>query len=341
MARSIVIVAHPGALGVELLGVRDILELANKYARGVGSPDPFAVDLATHDGMPIRLWRGLDLGPVKNLRAFGGPIDTLIVVGSPVAEDPVEAPDLVAGVRDAAGRSRRIIGISTGALILGAAGLLDGHRCTTHWAWGDILVTRYPLARVHTRPIFVDDGDVWTAAGVTSGFEMLLALIEKDVGRDAARYVEKLMLLYRRRTGNQAQFTEWGEAVISRLANRDSMRTLQQYIFDNPAADLTMNALAKRVMMSQRHLARVFRAETGMSPHQFVESARLQTARRLLEESDLSIEIVATRSGFGNYENLRRVFSATLGVSPKEYRLRFGPASAGTTDSRPYKATAT
>jgi transcriptional regulator GlxA family with amidase domain len=340
MARRILLVAHPGALGVELLGVRDILEMANAYARGEGRPEPFAVEFATHDGGPVSLWAGLKLGPVRHLRAIGPAIDTLIVVGGPLAEDAADIPALVAGVRMAAARSRRVVGVCTGAFILGAAGLLDGRRCTTHWAWGEALAARYPRALVDTKPIFIDDGDVWTSAGVTSGFDMLLALVEQDAGAETARHVCKTLVLYLHRSGNQSQFTGPGRAGPAQVAHRASLRALQQYIADNPAADLSVGALARRVNMSPRHFARVFRAELGTSPHSYVEQIRLQIARRLLEETDLSVEAVAGESGFGSYETIRRAFSIALDVAPKEYRRRFGSTPAAETDAEPLYARA-
>ena len=323
MSKRVLLVAHPGALGVELLGVRDILELANSYARREGVPEPFLVELATHDGGPVRLWAGLELGPVLHLGTYDEPVDTLIVVGSPVAEEAAEIPELVAGVRLAASRSRRVVGVCTGAFILAAAGLLDGRRCTTHWAWGDALAAKHPLAEVDTDPIFIDDGDVWTSAGVTSGFDMLLALVEQDAGADAARYVAKLLVLYLRRTGNQSQFAiATGSA--AQLAHREPLRDLQQYIAEHPGADLSAEKLAARVNMSPRHFSRVFRTEVGESPRRYVERVRLATARRMLEESAHGTEAVAVSAGFGSYEAMRRAFALALGVSPAEYRRRFG-----------------
>ena len=324
MTRRVVIVAHPGALGVELLGVRDILEMANAHARHEGTAEPFTVQLATHDGAPVRLWAGLELGPTLNLATARAEIDTLIVVGSPVAEEAAEIPELVAAVRRAAGRSRRVVGVCTGAFILAAAGLLDGRRCTTHWAWGDALAARHPLAQVDTDPIFIDDGDIWTSAGVTSGFDMLLSLVEQDAGPDASRYVAKLLVLYLRRTGNQSQFTVTGGSTPAQLAHREPLRGLQSYIAEHPGADLTAGTLARRVNMSHRHFTRVFRSEIGESPRRYVERVRLQAARRMLEESALGTEAVAVAAGFGSYEAMRRAFAVALDVSPSEYRRRFG-----------------
>lgn len=321
MARRILIVAHPGALGMEMLGVRDILEMANWYARQGGSPEPFAIEFATHDGGPIRLWAGLELSPMRDLTKIRAAIDTLIVVGGPFADTAAEIPELVAGVRRAAGRSRRVVGVCTGAFILAAAGLLDGRLCTTHWAYGDALAARHPLAQVDLEPMYVAGTEVWTSAGVTSGFDMLLALVEQDAGVEAARYVAQMLVLYLRRTGNQSQFHGPPPA---KLAHRRPIRDLQQYIAENPAADLSLATLADRLHMSPRHFARVFREEVGVSAGRYVERIRLQAARRLLEESSDGTESVAAAAGFGTYQSMRRAFVLALGVSPAEYRRRFG-----------------
>jgi transcriptional regulator GlxA family with amidase domain len=306
---------------MEMLGVRDILEMANWFARQQGAAEPFAVELATHDGAPIQLWSGLELGPMRNLTKVRAPIDTLIVVGGPFAEAAAEIPELVAAVRRAAARSRRVVGVCTGAFILGAAGLLDGEACTTHWAYGDALAARHPLADLDLEPLFVLGAEVWTSAGVTSGFDMLLALVEEDAGIDAARYVAQMLVLYLRRTGNQSQFHS---PPAAKLAHRGPIRDLQQYISDNPAADLSLAALADQLHMSPRHFARVFRDEVGVSAGRYVERVRLQTARRLLEENPEGTEAIATAAGFGSYQSMRRAFVLALGVSPAEYRRRFG-----------------
>lgn len=315
------IVAHPGALGMELLGVRDILEMANSVAAGRGDPAPYLVEVASADGGPVRLWGGLSLDGVRDLRSHRAPVDTLVVVGGPVAGDAAQDPDLVRGVRRTAKRARRVVGICTGAFILADCGLLDGHRATTHWNYGEILAARHPAVEVDTEPIFVHDGRVWTSAGVTSGYDLVLALVEADAGLEVARQCAQLLVLYLRRPGTQSQFSA---ALSAQLAQRRPLQEVQAYIHEHPAADLSLTALAEQLHMSPRHFARVFTAEVGVSPGRYVERVRLETARRLLAETDDSTETVARRAGFGNYQALRRAFAATLGVSPAEYRRRFG-----------------
>jgi transcriptional regulator GlxA family with amidase domain len=314
----VVIVGHPEAVGMELLGVRDILDLANLVAAERGEPAPYRIELATHDGAPIRLAGGLRLDPVRNLSTMRGAIDTLIVVGGPEAHEAAEIPELVSAVGRSAGRARRVISVCTGTFILAAAGALDGHRVTTHWMFGDLLAAKHPSIAVDTERIYITDGAVWTSAGVTSGFDMMLAIVEHDVGADIARAVARIMVLHLRRSGNQSQFS-----AVPRAQPRGPLRELTDWIAVNPAADLSLAALADRLHLSPRHFARVFTAETGVSPGRYVEQVRLESARRMLEETSRPVEGVATAAGFGNAQGLRRAFTVAFGVGPAEYRRRF------------------
>ncbi|HEX3827746.1 MAG TPA: helix-turn-helix domain-containing protein [Sporichthyaceae bacterium] len=325
MSRRVLVVAYGGVLGIELFGVRDLLELVNWSAARNGEPSPFLVEFATHDGAPVQLWAGTELVPTRSLATTRVAIDTLVIVGGPVADEAVDDPVLVGRVRRAAARARRVVGVCTGAFLLAEAGLLDGRRCTTHWAWGEQLARRYPAVRVDTDPIFVVDGPVWTAGGVTSGFDLILAMIEEDIGPAAARSAAQLAALYLRRTGSQAQF---GGSWAGTAPSRHPLRELQQFVVEHPAQDHSLEALAARMHMSPRHFARVFRAETGTSARRFVESVRLQAARRRLEETGDTVEAIAVATGFGNYQAMRRTFLVDLGLTPAEYRRRFGAVAA-------------
>ena len=273
MARRMLIVAHPGALGMELLGIRDILEMANAVAVVRGEPRPYLVEVASPDGSPVRLWGGLSLEGVRNLATTRAAVDTLIVVGGPIADEAAREPGLVSGVRRASARARRVVGICTGAFILAEAGLLDGCRATTHWNYGETLAARHPAVEVDTEPIYVTDGRVWTSAGVTSGYDLVLALVEADAGVEVARQCAQLLVLYLRRPGTQSQFST---AMSAQLAQRHPLQEIQQFIHEHPASDLSLTALADRLHMSPRHFARVFTAEIGVSPGRYVERVRLR-----------------------------------------------------------------
>jgi transcriptional regulator GlxA family with amidase domain len=323
MAREVVVVGHGGALGLELMGACEVLELANLWLASQGKPPAYRVQVMTLDGGPMPLFGGVNADATRSLRRFRGPVDTLIVVGGPQAPQASEDPQLVQAVARTACRARRVVSLCTGAFVLAAAGLLDGKRVTTHWLYGEELAARYPAALVDTDPIFVRDGEVWTSAGITAGIDLLLALTEEDEGSELAREIARLLVMFLRRTGSQAQFSS---QLAGQMADRHPIRELQQYIADHPEADLSLDALARRVNTSPRHFARIFRAETGLTPGRYVEQTRIETARRRLEESELSVEAVAAACGFGSVGNFRRVFTKAMDVSPFDYRRSFGPA---------------
>jgi transcriptional regulator GlxA family with amidase domain len=227
------------------------------------------------------------------------------------------------GVLRAAQRARRIVSVCTGAFVLAELGLLDGRRATTHWDSCARLAERYPAVRVESEPIFVRDGHVYTSAGVTAGIDLALALIEEDLGREAALAIARGLVLFLRRPGNQAQFSA---QLAHQAADREPLREVQRFIAEHPGRDLSAEALAQRASMSVRHFARCFRAQVGMTPARYVEQARLEAARRRLIESSDGVERVAADCGFGSSESLRRAFVRRLAVTPSDYRTRFRSA---------------
>lgn len=319
--RDFVIVGHKGVLGLEVLGVLDVFEFLDAWLVDQSQPPEYRLHMTTPDGGPVSLWGGLSISASSRLADYSGPIDTLLVLGGPKACEASEDQVLVTQVREAAQRAGRVVSLCTGAFILAAAGLLDGRRATTHWEYGRALAARYADVVVDTSPIYSRDGNTWTSAGVMATFDLLLALVEEDVGAGAARYLARTLVLFLRRTGSQEQFST---QLATQLADRHPVRELQQFIADRPDADLSLSALAERVHMSPRHFRRVFSAEVGVPPGRYVEQARIETARRRLEESELSVEAIASDTGFGSAETFRRVFAHRFGVSPTEYRRRFG-----------------
>jgi transcriptional regulator GlxA family with amidase domain len=210
--------------------------------------------------------------------------------------------------------------VCTGAFLLAEAGLLDGLRVTTHWSAAALLQQRYPQLRVDPDPIWIREGRIWTSAGVTSGMDLALALVEDDLGRDLALAIARRLVLFLKRPGGQSQFSA---QLATQLADRTPLRDLQGWIAEHPGADLSVEALAHRVAMSPRHFARVFTQQVGRTPARFVEESRVEAARRRLEESDDAIEAVAERCGFGSPETMRRAFLRVLRVNPAAYRSRF------------------
>jgi transcriptional regulator GlxA family with amidase domain len=323
VTQTVLVVGHTEAIGLEFVGACDVLQMANVWSAENGRDRAYQVELASLEGGPLPLWGGVAVVQTSSLHDVGGQLDTLVVVGGQHAARASDDEGFVAEVRRVAAQARRVVGLCTGAFILAAAGLLEGRRVTTHWQFGELLASRQPELTVDTDPIYVRDGEVWTSAGVTASFDLLLAVIEQDHGADAARFAARALVLYLRRTGNQAQFSA---QLAAQLADHHPLRELQQFIDEHPEADLCLAALSRRANLSPRHLSRLFRAETGASPGRYVEQVRIETARRRLEEAEVAVEKIALDCGFGSTETMRRVFVHTLGISPTEYRRRFGPS---------------
>ena len=220
-------------------------------------------------------------------------------------------------------RVRRLASVCSGTFLLAEAGLLDGRRVTTHWRGCDELARRYPALTVERDPIFVRDGTVYTSAGVTAGMDLALALVEEDHGRQLALRVARQLVMFLKRPGGQSQFSA---QLALQTADREPLRELQAWIADHLDGDLSVPVLAAEVAMSERNFARVFTRDVGVTPARFVERARVEGARRRLEESADGVEMVAARCGFGSAEVMRRAFLRLLGVPPSAYRGRFRSA---------------
>jgi transcriptional regulator GlxA family with amidase domain len=254
------------------------------------------------------------------LASVRGPIDTLLVPGSvEVGPRPVDRP-LVSAAAAAARRASRVAAVCSGAFVLAAAGLLDGKRATTHWAGCGTLRARHPECRVEDDAIFVRDGSVWTSAGVTAGIDLALALVEEDFGRDVALSCARWLVVYLRRPGGQSQFSV---PLQSQMAESEPLRALLAWMREHPQEDLRVQALARRAGMSPRNFARAFARELGTTPAAYVETLRLEAARRALETTSYPTKRVARDTGFGTVETLHRAFRRVLRVTPTDYRERF------------------
>ena len=311
---DVVIVVFDGVQGLDVLGPAEVFAAAGVEVR-----------TASSDGGPVRTSSGVLLQPDSALPTARTPIDTLVVAGGNGTPGALADRQLVAWLRRTAPRCRRVASVCSGAFLLAEAGLLDGRRATTHWSVCEALARRYPTVDVDPDPIFVRDGDVWTSAGVTAGMDLALAMVEDDLGRDVALEIARRFVLFLRRPGNQSQFSA---PLAAQVADRDPLREVQRFVAENPEADLWVDRLAAMADLSTRHFARAFREETGVTPARFVESVRLDTARRRLEETDDAIEVVAASCGFGTTETMRRTFLRTLHVGPSEYRRRFAAAAS-------------
>jgi transcriptional regulator GlxA family with amidase domain len=314
--RRVVIVAFDGVQSLDITGPSEVFSLADR-----ARPEPtYTIELIAGDGAPIRTSSGIEIAPHRSLDAATGLIDTLVVPGGQGTRAAAADPALVSWLRLAAGRSRRVTSVCTGAFLLARAGLLEGRRATTHWVACDALRRHFPSTTVEPDPIFVRDGNVYTSAGVTAGIDLALALVEEDLGHELALGVARDLVLFIRRPGGQAQFSA---TLAGQAASRPGIRELQGWVAEHLDTDLTVPALAERTFMSPRNFARVFKAEVGVTPAAYVEAVRVERARAMLETTVLQLEEIAQRCGFGTVETLRRAFGRRLHVSPGEYRERF------------------
>ena len=232
------------------------------------------------------------------------------------AEIVPPTPRTVAFLRDAVVSTRRIASICIAAFTLGEAGLLDGRRATTHWAYAQELQQRFPKVRVEMDRIFVADGPIWTSAGMTAGIDLALGLIERDMGQDIARATARTMVVYHRRAGGQSQHS----AMLELDAKSDRVQTALAYARENLREPLTVEKLAEAACLSPRQFGRVFKTETGQSPAKAIENLRLEAARFMLEQGRLPVEEIARDAGFGDRERMRRSFLRTFGQTPQAIR---------------------
>lgn len=316
MSRRVVIVAFPDVQPLDVAGPAEVFATAGAYDVIVAAPA--AVPLPTASGYAI-----LPQATLSQVSADPAPIDTLVVAGGEGTRSAYADEALVGWLRDTAPRVRRVTSVCTGAFLLARAGLLDGRRCTTHWAWCDPLARAHPRLEVDADPIFVRDGDVWTSAGVTAGMDLALALVADDLGPRRALDVARQLVLFVRRPGGQSQFSA---GLAAQQVQRPSLRELVGWMHDHLDGDLSVPALAARAHMSERHFGRAFAAECGTTPAAYVEGLRVERARLLLETTDAAVEHVAATAGFGSVETLRRAFARRVGVAPAEYRARFAAA---------------
>ncbi|NGO72080.1 GlxA family transcriptional regulator [Streptomyces boncukensis] len=317
MTRSVLIVLFDGVQSLDVTGPAEVLAGADAFAGGAPGA-AYRIRTASLDGGAVRTSSGLALTPDGALTDAGAAPHTLVVPGGPgsLRDDP----PLVDWLRAHGPRAARLVSVCTGARLLAAAGLLDGRRATTHWAYCDTLARDHPRVEVDPDPLFVRDGRLATSAGVTSGIDLTLALVEEDLGRETALAVARHLVVFLRRPGNQAQFSA---QLSARTARRGPLRDVQRWIADHPGDDLSVTALAARARLSPRHFARAFHAETGMTPGRYVDRVRLEHARRLLEDTADGVEEISRACGYGTPEAMRRAFVRALGTAPSDYARRF------------------
>ena len=318
----VAMLAYPDIQMLDVMGPLEVFSRTSRWLKDNGrrTDDAYSLEILGLKRGVFRASSGLRLFADRRFDEVGRGIDTLLIAGGRGVDAYRAHGPLLRWIRKQAGYVRRLASVCTGAFILAEAGLLKGRRATTHWAACGKLAWRYPDVEVEPDTIFVQQGSIYTSAGVTAGMDLALAMVEEDQGREVALAVARELVLFLRRPGGQAQFSA---QLAVQLAEHEPLRDLQAYVLEHPSEDLSVETLAHRVAMSPRNFARVFTREVGTTPARFVTSVRVETARRLLEETSDNLETISDKSGLGTPESLRRAFLRLVGVAPSQYRERF------------------
>ena len=304
----------------QLLDIAGPADVFMEASRQLGQPRAYQVQVIGTKAGLLASSSGLRIAVDATVASHRGPIDTLLVAGSPNLRDMASNQKLQDWLRRKSRTVRRYGSVCTGAFVLAAAGLIDGKRVSTHWNSAARLAAQYPGARVEADAIYVKDGRLFTSAGVTAGMDLALSMVEDDHGRELALRVARELVMFLKRPGGQSQFSAH---LAAQTSERPALSELQDYVLANLKEDLSIPVLALRAGMSERNFARTFRHETGTTPADFVESARIDAARRLAEESDLPAKRLADAVGYATVDGFRRAFARRLGISVSEYRRRF------------------
>lgn len=315
--KTVAVILFPDFLLLDMAGPIEVFSIANRYLEPA---DRYHISTLGTEGGLIRASSGvavhvdlpIDQAPVE--------FDLLLVPGGPGAYNDTHT-QILPWLRSAAQGSRRYGSICTGAFILGQAGLLDGHRVTTHWHYIDRLISRCPKAVVSSDQICIHDGKLVTSGGVTAGIDLALSVVAEDHGRAVALSVAKVLLVVMTRQGGQAQFSPLVGAVTTQSS---PITVVQEYVLEHLDEEFSIEQLAALAVMSPRHFARVFAREVKMTPMEFIQNARIDRARSLLETTDFPCKTVAHRSGFGSVRHMRFLFGERLGLTPMQYRKQFG-----------------
>lgn len=317
MTIQVAILAFPGVQLLDIAGPADVFMEA---ARQLNDASAYRVQIIGTESGPFKSSSGLQVTPDATLQTYRGNIDTLLVAGSPDTDVITENSTRDAWLRKRAKNVRRIGSVCTGALILGMAGLLEGKRVTTHWSSADRLAAMFPQTEVDPDCIYLRDGQLYTSAGVTAGMDLALAMVEEDYGRELALRVAREMVMFVKRPGGQSQYSTH---LAAQQTEGSVIGQIQAHVLANLRADLSVPALAERARMSERSFSRIFKAESGSTPASFVEAARLDQARRLIQEQKQPLKRIAQHCGFSSLDAMRKAFMRRISIGPAEYRKRF------------------
>ncbi|MEO3414296.1 GlxA family transcriptional regulator [Roseovarius sp. CAU 1744] len=311
----VAILAPPGVQTLDVVGPAEIFWEA---ARRLNDMSAYDIQIISTETNTVAGTGQLQLLADRTIYDADEPIDTLLIAGDPSFQKI--SPDVIGWLQRRVPTVRRYGSVCTGVFILAAAGLLDGKRVTTHWECVEELRKNYPRIKLDEDAIFLRDGPLITAAGVTAGIDLALALVEEDYGHEIAMIVARYMVVFLRRSGGQSQFSAH---LIGQMSQDNAIQKVQEYILENLDTHLTIEKLAHMSGMSPRNFARVFRRELNTTPGEFIMKARIDAARRLLESTDMPMQRIAVKCGFATADSMRRVFNKLLGVPPGQYRQQF------------------
>lgn len=314
--KTVAMVLFPDFLLLDMAGPLEVFSVANRYLPAESHYQ--LVTLGTEQGA-LRASNGVKVQADRHIADACEHYDLLLIPGGPGAYNE-RFPALFAWLPGAVQRAGGYGSICTGAFILGHAGLLDGYRVTTHWNYTERLIKGFPKASVATDQIFVEDRNLITSGGVTAGIDLALAVIARDHGKKLAQDVAKVLLVVMKRQGGQAQFSPLMAAVAPL---ETPITRVQNQVLEHLDEAFSVERMAGLANMSARHFARLFARDVGMTPMEFLQNARIDCARNLLETSDLPLKTVAYKSGFGSVRHMRSLFAEKLGLTPAQYREQF------------------
>jgi len=315
-ARVVVIVVFDGVKLLDAAGPAEVFAEANRFGAH------YVLEIASVDGRDVTTSIGTSFAVTQSISSIESADTVVVAGGDDLVGRPID-PALVEALKTVPPRTRRLASVCTGAFILAQAGLLNGRRATTHWRHTRRLAKAFPDVGVEPDAIFVRDGDVFTSAGVSSGIDLALAMVEADYGAELVREVARSLVVYLKRAGGQSQFSTLVEADPPAAS---ALRVVTDAVTADPGADHSVRKLATRASLSTRQLTRLFQSELGTTPARYVEMVRIDYARAALD-AGRSVSDTARMAGFGSTETLRRVFLSHLGITPKAYRDRFRTAS--------------
>ncbi|WP_064575470.1 GlxA family transcriptional regulator [Cupriavidus gilardii] len=318
--RNVVFVLYPDVSLLDFAGPQTVFWAASQYARERGMTE-YRCHVASEFGGAVPAVEGTAMQTVALDSLDPRTVDTVIVPGSPkILQVAKESGSLIAWLRTVSGKVRRTASVCSGAFLLAHAGLLDGKRATTHWAMLARFQEMFPMVDLDADAIFVQQQNLWTSAGVTTGIDLALAMVEADCGHEVALSVAKELAVYMKRPGAQPQLSEM---LIAQSRQVPVFETLHLWIAQNLSReDLSVEQLADRVGMSPRNFARVYKEKTGRTPAKGVEHFRMEAARGMLQDIDKPVDQIARECGFGSEERMRVAFHRHFGLSPGEYRLK-------------------